>query len=149
MMFMRNPKKIIVISIFLLLFSSATVFAKRLSVGSEIANVRSGPGTTNEIVWKIEKYHPVKVVKTKGAWVFFEDFEGDRGWIHKTLLKPVQAIIIKSEKCNIRSGPGLNFEILLTVDKGVPFKVIGKKGAWINVEHADGDAGWIHKSLVW
>ncbi len=132
-----------------MLLSAQSVWAKRLSVSSEIANIRSGPGTQNEIIWKIEKYHPVNVLKTKGAWIHFEDFEGDRGWIHKTLLQSTKTVIIKSEKCNIRSGPGTNYDVLLTVDKGVPFKVIGAKGQWVNVEHADGDVGWIHKSLVW
>ncbi len=132
-----------------MLLSAQSVWAKRLSVSSEIANIRSGPGTQNEIIWKIEKYHPVNVLKTKGAWIHFEDFEGDRGWIHKTLLQSTKTVIIKSEKCNIRSGPGTNYDVLLTVDKGVPFKAIGAKGQWVNVEHADGDVGWIHKSLVW
>jgi len=35
------------------------------------------------------------------------------------------------------------------VDSGVPFKVLTRKGNWIQVRHADGDKGWIHKSLVW
>jgi SH3-like domain-containing protein len=31
----------------------------------------------------------------------------------------------------------------------VPFKVLDRKGEWLHVEHADGDRGWIHSSLVW
>jgi len=27
--------------------------------------------------------------------------------------------------------------------------VLTRKGNWIQVRHADGDKGWIHKSLVW
>jgi len=35
------------------------------------------------------------------------------------------------------------------VEKGIPFKVLGHKDNWLHVEHADGDQGWIHASLVW
>jgi SH3-like domain-containing protein len=38
---------------------------------------------------------------------------------------------------------------LFTVEKGVPFTVLGKKEAWLNVQHGDGDKGWIHQSLIW
>ncbi|MGD8882880.1 MAG: SH3 domain-containing protein, partial [Desulfobacterales bacterium] len=36
-----------------------------------------------------------------------------------------------------------------TVEKGIPFKVLKRENNWIHIEHADGDKGWIHKSLVW
>jgi SH3-like domain-containing protein len=79
----------------------------------------------------------------------FQDFEGDRGWIHDSLLDDVKAVVVKNNKCNVRSGPGTDKTIRFTVDKGVPFKVLEKKGKWIHVMHADGDQGWIHQSLVW
>jgi SH3-like domain-containing protein len=37
----------------------------------------------------------------------------------------------------------------MTVEDGVPFRILRKKGRWIHIEHADGDRGWIHDSLVW
>jgi len=89
------------------------------------------------------------VLKKQDGWYLFEDFEGDRGWIHKTLLTDVDAVIVKKNNCNVRSGPGTDNEIRFTVDKGVPFKVVKKKGKWINIVHADGDKGWIYESLVW
>ena len=59
------------------------------------------------------------------------------------------SIITKKEQCNLRSGPGTNFEILFTVEKGIPFKVISQQDRWLYVQHSDGDKGWIHKYLVW
>ncbi|MBI5063989.1 MAG: hypothetical protein HZB87_11145, partial [Desulfatitalea sp.] len=35
------------------------------------------------------------------------------------------------------------------VTKGIPFKVLQTKGQWLQVEHADGDSGWLMKNLVW
>ena len=123
--------------------------AERITIVANVANIRSGPGTEHDILWNVEKYHPLQVLETKGNWYRFRDFEGDEGWIHKSLTGKVQAVITAKDKCNIRSGPGTKFEILFTVEKGIPFKVISTKGAWLNIEHADGDKGWLHKSLVW
>ena len=141
--------KTIVITAILLIICSSIALAERLTVTSKVANIRSGPGTGYEILWKVEKYHPFFVLKKSGRWYYFRDFEGDRGWIHKSLVRKVRSVITNKAKCNIRSGPGTGFEILFTAEKGIPFKVIRRKGNWIHIQHADGDKGWIHKSLVW
>lgn len=135
--------------IILMLICSDLASAERLSVAVPVANVRSGPGITNEVLWKIEKHHPLLILKKSGSWYYFRDFEGDQAWIHKSLINKISSIITKKEKSNIRSGPGTTFKILFTVEKGIPFKVINQKGSWIHIQHADGEKGWIHRSLVW
>jgi len=40
-------------------------------------------------------------------------------------------------------------QIPFSVESGVPFKVLKRKGNWIFIQHGDGDKGWIHKSLTW
>jgi SH3-like domain-containing protein len=137
------------LSIGILVAGAHLAAAERLSVEVPIANVRSGPGTNYEVLWQIEKYHPLSIIKTSGSWYYFRDFEGDKGWVHKSLMGTTPSIITKKEKNNIRSGPGTNFAILFTVEKGVPFKILQKKGAWFHIQHADGDKGWIHQSVVW
>lgn len=135
---------------FLLVFVGANiVMAERLSVNADIANIRSGPDTDDAVIWQVERYHPLKVVKKQGSWCLFVDFEGDRGWIYSALLAETKTIIVKNDKCNVRSGPGTDNDIRFTVDRGVPFKVLEEKGEWLHVVHADGDQGWIHRSLVW
>lgn len=123
--------------------------AERLTVSAPVANIRSGPGATYDIIWKVERFHPLNVFETTGPWYHFRDFEGDEGWIHQSLVQEIPSIITNKEDCNIRSGPGTGFNIVLTVEKGVPFKVLKHQGSWIHIQHADGDQGWIHKSLVW
>lgn len=131
------------------LFSSGLALAERLAVGSSVANIRSGPGTKYEIIWKVGQYHPLEIVEKSGNWFRFKDFEGDTGWIHKSLVRKLPTLITTRPVCNVRSGPGTGYDIRFTVEKGVPFKQLKARGAWIQVEHADGDRGWIHQSLVW
>ena len=133
----------------LILGFSATALAERLAVSAPVANIRSGPGTRHNVLWKVEKFFPLLVIDKSGEWYQFKDFEGDRGWVHRSLVDKTPSVITKNDKCNIRSGPGTNHNILFTVEKGIPFKVIKRKGSWFHIEHSDGDKGWIHKTLVW
>jgi SH3-like domain-containing protein len=135
--------------LFMLLTAASIVQAERLSVKTNVANIRSGPSTADAVIWQVEKYHPLNVMRRQGDWCLFEDFEGDRGWIHRSLLIAANTVIVEKNKCNVRSGPGTGNAIRFTVDKGVPFKVLEEKGKWLHVMHADGDKGWIHRSLVW
>jgi SH3-like domain-containing protein len=123
--------------------------AERLSVSVSIANIRSGAGENYDILWAVEKYHPLDVLQKSGPWYHFRDFEKDEGWIHESLLSKISSVITKRENCNIRSGPGTSFATVLTVEKGIPFKVLERKNEWIHIQHADGDSGWINESLVW
>jgi SH3-like domain-containing protein len=140
------------ILIFLLFFVSSaaqTVAAERLSVSAKIANIRSGPGTTFDVLWQVQKNYPILVLKKSGSWINFKDFESDEGWIHKSLIHKTPTVITIKERCNVRSGPGTQNSVLFSVEKGIPFQKIKKEGNWIHIEHADGDRGWIYHTLVW
>lgn len=123
--------------------------AERMAVKASIANMRSGPGTKYKQLWQVEKYHPVIVIEKKGNWYKIRDFEKDMAWIHKSLLSDIPCVITIRDKCNVRSKAGKDGRILFTVERGVPFKVLDKKGNWIKIKHADNDVGWIYKTLVW
>ena len=138
-----------IIIFLLIMLLAGTASAERLAVSAPVANIRSGPGTNHNVLWKVEKYFPIRIIEKSGEWYHFEDFEGDKGWVHKSLVRKISAVITKNDACNIRSGPGTSNKIIFTVEKGIPFKVLKRKDSWIQIEHADGDKGWIHKSLIW
>jgi SH3-like domain-containing protein len=134
---------------FFAILMATHAYAERLAVSVPKANIRSGPGSEYGIIWNCEKFFPIQVVEKKGIWRRFKDFEGDEGWIHTSVVDKTPTVITVNKECNIRSGPGTNYDILFKVEKGVPFKVLKKKDAWIEIQHADGDKGWISQSLVW
>ncbi len=143
-------KFVMAIMAVLIILPGIGIAQARLSVKSNIANMRSGPDSKKyDVLWQVEKYHPVKIVEKKGNWYKIKDFENDVAWLHKSLLGNIPSVITIKEKCNVRSKSNTKSQILFTVEKGVPFKVLGRKGDWIKIEHADGDIGWIHRKLVW
>lgn len=142
-------KKIVICTLLAIVLCYGTASAKRLSVAVNKANVRSGPGTNYEILWSVEKYCPFNIVKKSGSWYEIRDFEGDKGWVYHSLLKKIHSVIVKGTIINVREGPGTNSKVLFQAEKGVSFKVLKSKKQWLQVQHADGEIGWIHKSLVW
>ena len=141
--------KILVIILSIIISASAAMAADRYAVVGEIANIRSGPGTNFEILTQAEKFYPVDIIERTGNWYQVVDFEDDVGWIHKSMVQKMPSVITVQPKCNIRSGPGMKFNIIYITKEGVPFKTIKKKGNWIHIQHSAGHKGWIHKSLVW
>ena len=130
-------------------FSAGMSWAERLTVKTTIANIRSGPGTQYDVLWQAERYYPIQVLRTSGPWYYFSDFEGDTGWIHRSLLARIPSVITHKDKANVRSGPGAKYKIRMQIGKGIPFRVLGRKDNWVHVKHGDGDEGWIYSSLLW
>ncbi len=57
-------------------------------------------------------------------------------------LQGNQACVL-GDDCRVRSGPGTEYGILSTVDKGEIFSVEGSYNGWLNGTFADGTKGWI------
>ena len=142
-------KRYLIILTLLITINAGNAMAERLTIISEVANIRSGPDTNSDVLWQVEKYYPILIIKKSDSWYYFKDFEDDMGWVHQSLVGDVPAVITKKDLCNVRSGPSTKDEILFSVEKGIPFKVLEHKDRWMHVEHADGDRGWIFDALVW
>ncbi|MCF8110227.1 MAG: SH3 domain-containing protein [Desulfobacteraceae bacterium] len=140
-------------SVLIICISLGAVFSasaqQRMAVSVDVANVRIGPGTEYKELWQMERNTPILVLDSEGEWYRFEDFEGDRGYIHKDLVDKHETVITKKGLINVRTGPGTDHEVAFQAEKGVPFRVLEKKGDWIHIEHAEGEKGWIYKGLVW
>ena len=140
---------IVLISISLFVAVEASAQTVRMAVASEVANIRSSPDAKSQLLWQIERYHPLLIIEKKDPWYRFKDFEGHQGWIHKSLLSKTATVIVRVRRANLRSGPGTKNHIVFDAEKGTPFKILTKKKDWLKVQHVDGDSGWIFKSLVW
>ncbi len=140
---------LIFITIAAVCLTAGAARAERLAISVEVANIRSGPGTDYQALWRVEKYTPLEVLSKQDEWVFFKDYEGTRGWIHSSLVDNTPAVITNKDMCNIRSGPATDKPVLFQAESGVPFRVLERKGSWIHIQHADGEKGWIYSTLVW
>lgn len=114
----------------------------------EAAHLREGPGTGfAPVAWAVEN-EPLRVLERRGAWLRTRTFRGREGWIARRLTDEGAAVVVTA-RVNVRTGPGTHYPVVFTAEQGVAFRVLRVEGDWVKVEHADGDRGWLHRSLVW
>ena len=134
---------------FLIFASSVTWAEEMVRVKVKTANVRSGPGTKYEKIWEVPRNYPYLILGRKGRWLKVRDFEGFEDWIYGPLTDRKPAAVVKVKKANVREGPGIKHPVVFTAETGVAFKVLAKKGEWVQVRANDGDQGWISQKLLW
>jgi len=145
----RVQKGIIAAAIVLLSVSSAGA-ATYVSVKGDNINVRTGPGTNNQVSMELFKGYPLQVLETKGDWLRIIDYEKDKGWVHKSLVVDGNTVIVNGTKSvNMRSEPSTNSTIIANVDRGVVLTKLESRGKWLKLKHSSGLIGWIYKPLLW
>ena len=133
----------------LVIFSAVTVMAADfVSVKKDGVNLRSGPTTSDDILFQLPAGYPLKVLARKGKWMKVSDFENDKGWIFNTLVSTTPYVIVKVKEGNVRKGPGTNYPKVGSVAREVILKKIERKGEWIKVSHPK-ITGWLHSTLIW
>lgn len=120
-----------------------------LSVSAKQANVRSGPGANYDIVWMAARFYPLQILDSKDGWLMVSDYEKSEGWIRESLLAAVPAVVVITEKANVREGPGARYPVSWIVENQSSLKVLQVKGSWYKVTDEDGLEGWLHKSVTW
>lgn len=127
---------------------STAVAAEYMSVARDGINLRSGPGTTTNILFELPLGYPLEVISKEGQWVKVRDYEGDAGYIQESLLSKTPYVIVKVKECNVRSGPTPKDPVVGKGVKDVLFQKVEQKGDWMKVAHPS-LKGWLHKDLVW
>lgn len=150
-MSLRSALRSVIVAGSLGLLMAAPVYAAEyVSVKKDNVNVRTGPSTKDPVYMELFAGYPLKIIERGGEWVKISDFEGDTGWIHKSLIGKNDTVIINAKKSvNMRSGPSTTSPVVADVERGVIMKKVGEKGKWLQVRHSGGTAGWIYKPLLW
>jgi N-acetylmuramoyl-L-alanine amidase len=172
-------KKIILMFLILALICSpiATVNAEQtfslLKVSTDIANVRSNPGTSNKLVFQLTYSAMILRLSTAkdkegNIWYKIYDFKSDKtGYIASWLLKDTGVTIqgtdsnftvkVKTELLNVRIGPGTEFNLMYTLKNGDKISVIrvikrSDGEEWYKFKGNDGKfyfvAGWFTEKVV-
>lgn len=138
-----------VVALFILTLTAPGQAAEYVSVKKDGVNIRSGPSTTDKIVWQVFESFPLEVIERKGKWAQVVDFEGDKGWIYETLISNQKTVIVTVDTGNMRAGSSTDDPVIATVKKGVVFDVLDMKADWVKVSYKNELTGWMHNSLLW
>lgn len=151
-MYQTSPTRTLLIAsslCFTALFSTAALAQNMVSVKGSMLNMREGPGTHTAVLWELKRGYPLQITGRKGSWVRVRDFEGDTGWVARSLTGNTPHHIVKSKVANLRSGPGTQHRILGKVEYGELLRTREKRADWVRVERSEGMSGWIAKRLLW
>ena len=146
---MRPRLAALLMSAALMLAAPMSQAVERVSVAKDQVNLRSGPSTSNSAEWVLSKGYPLNVVQRKGKWLKVRDFEGDQGWIYRSLTNKVPHHVVKAERANLRKGPGTHHARIATLNQGEILRTRQKTDRWVKVQTTDGLTGWVSRSLLW
>lgn len=146
----KHLKILFVLGCSCLLASTSVFAADYLSITTDNANVRTGPGTNYPSSMELFQGYPLKVIKKQGEWYKITDFEKDSGWVHKSIVKKSDTVIVNAKKSiNMRSGPTTKDAVVADVERGVVLTRVSEKGKWTKVRHSSGTTGWVYSPLLW
>ncbi|MEX1166484.1 MAG: SH3 domain-containing protein [Hydrogenophaga sp.] len=120
-----------------------------ISIAGTTVNMRTQPSESADIMWELKRGYPLKVVQRKGRWIQVSDFEGDRGWVARSLTGSAPHFVVKSKTAKMRSGPGTQNRIVGEAKYGDVLRTKAKRSGWAEVETANGKSGWISQKLLW
>ncbi|MBM7660701.1 N-acetylmuramoyl-L-alanine amidase [Bacillus mesophilus] len=65
-----------------------------------------------------------------------------------TILAENSKVVINVDSLHVRSGPGLSYNLVSSVDRNEEYEVIAKDGDWIQIKLSNNLSGWVASWLV-
>ena len=59
-----------------------------------------------------------------------------------------EMVAIAGDDINMRTGPGIEHEIIWKLDAGFPVEVVNRRGEWLQVRDFEGSTGWVHRKTT-
>lgn len=120
-----------------------------VSLASDLANMRLGPRSSDAVIMVYRRRGlPLKVVDEQDNWRQVEDFEGDRGWMHTSLLSGRRTVLVSGADALLRSAPARGARPIAKVEPLVVAGLLQRRGAWCFVEIGP-RRGWLPAADLW
>lgn len=150
--------KIIITALLLTLYSfpsfaevgaSGYPIPRFLSLRTEEANVRTGPGMQYPKKWVLVKKNiPLEVISEYEDWRKIRDIQGDEGWIHKAMLSGKRTAIVKKNITKVRRKKDINSAVKAVLENGVIVNVESCEAGICKVQASDIE-GYLIATNLW
>jgi N-acetylmuramoyl-L-alanine amidase len=133
-------------------------------------NVRTGPGLDQPVIGRLWQGERVALLgrNTNGAWLQVRLASNSKGWVSSRYIQssvpiytlPVTEVgipeplpingYVTAPTLNLRSGPGLYYNIVGRLNQGQQVSVYGRDitGEWYKVGLANGAQGWVASRYI-
>jgi SH3-like domain-containing protein len=122
-----------------------------VSLAADVANLRLGPRRSYDVVAVYRKRGlPLQIVGEFDNWREVVDFEGERGWMHTSLLSGRRTVMVRGEPAVLRRGADADAPAMARLAPGVVARLLhcATEEAWCFVEVA-GRRGWLARERLW
>jgi SH3-like domain-containing protein len=119
-----------------------------VSLHSDSANGRHGPGVQHRIDWIYERAGlPLQVTAESGPWRRVRDPDGAETWMHAQNLDARRTIYLK-QAATLRRDPHSDSGPVAYLAQGVVGAVTGCEGNWRRVA-VGARVGWVENAALW
>ncbi len=123
-------------------------YAPNVLVTVEQSNIRLGPSTDFRVQTTVPKGTPLVKITEQDGWSKVYLPTGGTGWIRNDLGANTEQTLFTNQDCNVRDGPGTNYEIIERLKAGTPVIRLDKKNEWYQVRLPSRRLGWIREDLL-
>jgi uncharacterized protein YgiM (DUF1202 family) len=136
-------------------------------VNTGALNVRGGPGLAYAVITVIYQGQTVELLarNQEGSWVVVRLSNGTQGWANAGELitsvpvsslpvtgapAPVSSGTVAVGALNVRSGPGVEYNVITAVTHGQIVGLIGRNASstWLQIQTPNGTVGWVNSSYI-
>lgn len=129
----------------------SSAMAQTGTISGSVVNIRSGPGSSYEIVGTVLQDTEVTIQQKQGDW-YKVSLGKTTGWVSASLLststKSNPTVQVTGELVNLRSGPGTGYSKVGQAAQGETLTLIDVQGDWYKVRTAGGLECYIAASLA-
>lgn len=132
---------------------SLIVGASAATITAENVNFRMEPSLSSSVIMSLDKGRTVGIVEQTGDW-YKATYNGYTGYINKDFIAEYDITYgsygsgsINGTGVRLRTGPGLDYNILANYDTGTALTADGVSGDWYSVKIGN-QTGFVHKDYI-
>lgn len=117
---------------------------------AEAAAMYDAPSAKAKPLFVILPGTPVEVVVSLEGWSKVRDAKGDLVWIERKFLAEKRALIVRSDRAQIRAAAEDGAVLVFEAQRDVILELLeAAPGGWVKVKHRDGQSGFVKLTQVW
>jgi SH3-like domain-containing protein len=131
--------------------ASGLLLPRFVSIKSDAANVRRGPGPDFPLLWQYQRRNlPLEIIGEYDGWRQIRDHQGAEGWMKAPLLSGTRSVIVRrsAHAVTLRAVPDATGGVVALVQPGVIGTLDDCKRGWCEVE-VDSYDGWLPRDQIW
>lgn len=134
-----------VLGVALVALSVQGVRADSVEIVGDRVNLRAKPTLKAEVVGQASRGERMELLDAEGDWVGVAVPDRLSLWVFAEFVR--EGVVVP-DTLNIRAGPGINYNVVASMDRGEAVTVRGRTGDWLEIAPPAGSTLWISREYV-